>query len=118
MIEDSIFAVLSADVALAALVGANVHHLFRPEGEEGSAVVFQRVSTVPVVSLAGESGLDSVRVQFSCVAGTGRDAILIATAVRECIKASALKGVPVMQITDIEEQTGQVRCIVDFNLWQ
>lgn len=119
MIEETLFSELSSNLAVVGLVGERIHHLARPESEEGAAIVYQRISTVPIASLSGESGLDSVRMQVSCIADTGLAAMEIAVAVRACIKASAtLKGVPVMQVNDIIEPTGQRRSIVDFNLWQ
>lgn len=119
MIEQALYTALSAWPALAPLVGSRIHHMQRPEGETGNAIIYQRISTVPVTSMAGESGLDAVRVQIACVSDVAMDAMQIAAAARACVKASStLKGVPVMQINDLVEQTGQVRSIVDFNLWQ
>lgn len=119
IVEQVLYQALIAWPSIAALTGGRVYHLQRPEGEIGKAIVFQRVSTVPVVSLDGESGLDSVRVQVACIADNGLDALELAVAVRACIKASAaLSGVPVMQVSDLVEQTGQVRSIIDFNIWQ
>lgn len=119
MIESTLADALAADVTLATLVGQRIHHLKRPENETGNAIVFQRVGTVPVVSLDGESGLDSVRMQIAAIAGNGHDAMQIIAAVRACIKAApTLSGVPVMQINNQVENTGHIRSIVDFNLWQ
>lgn len=119
MIEQAFYTVISGDVAIAAIVGARIHHLTRPENEAGSAIVYQRIGTVPVTSLAGDSGLDAVRLQVSCWAATHADSMALAELVRAAVKAAPdLQATTAMLINDRDAATGNRRTILDLNLWQ
>lgn len=119
MIEESFYALVANDSAITAVVGQRIHHMTRPENETGTAIVYQRISTVPVTSLAGDSGLDAVRLQVACWAATHVASMALAELVRAAVKASpALHGTTAMMINDQDETTGLLRTLLDLNLWQ
>ena len=70
MIESTVYSTLSGASAVSSLVGSRIYPLVRPQGDALPAIVYQRISTVPVNSLDGDSGLDEVRIQIACVAPT------------------------------------------------
>lgn len=119
MVESLISTLLHGSAGITDIVGQHIHHVLRPENETGAAIVFQRISTVPVTSLDGESGLDSVRMQIKCFGATHLEAFQIADEIRDAVKASTtIKGVPVMLIADLDEKTGEKIAIIDFNVWE
>lgn len=119
MIEQDFYTLLAGTAAITALVAGRIHHAVRPEGETGAAIVFQRVSTVPVASLDGESGLDAVRLQVKVISASHLQAFDIVSLVRDAVRASTtVKGKPVMLIADVEEKTGDRIAIIDFNFWE
>lgn len=119
MIEQAFYAVIVADPAVAAVVGQRIHHMTRPENEVGGAIVYQRISTAPVTSLNGDSGLDAVRLQVSCWAATHADSMALAELVRAAVKAAPnLQATTAMLINDRDDATGNRRTVLDLNLWQ
>lgn len=119
MIEQAFYTLLTTTPAITAIVAGRIHEGERPENETAPAIVFQRISTVPVVSLTGESGLDNVRLQVSCWHASHAESHALAQLVRAAVRDGGLvTGIPVMQINDIDERTGNKRTLVDFNLWQ
>lgn len=87
-IEEHIFARLSGDAALAALVGAKVYPVICPPGTAAPYVIFQKVGTDPATVHDGAGELAHDLYQFSCVGATYAQA----RAVRAALKA-ALDGV-------------------------
>jgi hypothetical protein len=119
LIEEDIVDVLTADPVVAALVAQRIYPLFRPQNDPLPAVVYQRLSTTPENSLLGFSGLDLVRVQFSCYAKTVADAKSLATAVRSALnEATELKGICVYEADEMDADTRNFRVFIDFNFWQ
>jgi hypothetical protein len=118
MIEQSFYTLMISTSAITSIVGGRIHHKSRPENESGSAIVYQRVSTVPVTSMAGDSGLDSIRLQVSCWADSHNDSMALADLVRAAIKSSSMQGITAMLINDEDDTTGNKRTIIDFNIWQ
>jgi hypothetical protein len=119
MIEQAFYTLMTTTAAITAVVSTRIHEGTRPENETGAAIVFQRVSTVPVVALSGESGLDAVRLQVSCIHATHLESHALAQLVRAAVRdGGLLKGIPVMEINDTDTTTGTKRTLIDFNLWQ
>lgn len=86
MIEDAIRAVLLADPAVAALVGTRVSPLKLPQGGSLPAIVYQRVSTVPLLGLEAPGGPTRSRVQLSLWAATFDQARSLGVAVRDALQ--------------------------------
>jgi len=119
MIEQDIVTALEADSTLSGIIGGRVYPLFRPQTDPLPALVYQRVSTVPTNSITGFSGLDAVRIQFSCYAKTLLEAKELAEALRAAMNAdAALRSTCVMEMDEQDPETRNFRTIVDFNVWQ
>lgn len=119
MIEEDIVAALAADPTITGLVGSRVYPLFRPQDDPLPAMVYQRLSTTPENALSGFSGLDLVRIQFSCYAKTIAEAKQLAQALRSAIDAATdLKGICVYEADERDADTRNFRVFVDFNFWQ
>ena len=118
MIETSIYTVLSTDVTVSALVSTRIYPMIIPQNGTLPAVVYQRVSTLPINSLSGDSGLDSVRIQLSCWSPTYAGAKSLGLAVRNALTLSSLKAITEMELDDIDDLTGHYRVILDFRIWQ
>lgn len=116
MIESRVIEVLE-DSAVAELVGSRIYALVRPQGDELPAVVWQRISTVPVVALSGDSGLDAVRLQIAVYATTLLEAREVASAVRAALVGN-LRATTEMILDDRDEETKNFRVLIDFNLWE
>lgn len=118
-IEQTLYTVLSTNVAVAALVSTRIYPLLMPQNTAMPCVVYQRISSVPVTSINGDSGLDSVRIQVSCWAGTFAGAKGLASAVRSAVDGSSLlKSVTLMEMDDIDNETRNFRSMIDFSIWQ
>jgi hypothetical protein len=116
MIETALYSVL---VAAATAAAGRVYPMERPENSALPAIVYQRVSTTPDVTLAGDSGLDAVRLQVACWASTYAAAKSLAAAARTAITGSAsLKAITEMELDDRDEDTREYRVILDFRIWQ
>jgi hypothetical protein len=119
MIEEAVLDVLDDDEGVQDIVGDRVYAMVRPQGDPLPALVWQRISTSPVTSLAGDSGVDEVRIQFSCYAETLLAARELAAALRAAIcGASELKATTVLLFDDQDPDTRNFRVVVDFSLWQ
>jgi len=119
MIETQLYTVLSTDSAVSALVAVRIFPMRRPANILTlPAIVYQRVSTAPEVTLQGDAGLDSVRVQCSCWASTYGGAKALSTAVRAAVNASTLSAITEMELDDEDTVTGEYRVILDFRIWQ
>lgn len=117
MIEQTLVAVLKNDSAVSALVGTRIRPLNLKQEDALPGVVYQRVSTVPVTSLDGDSGVDAVRIQVSCWAETYSGARALAAAVRAAV-TGGMVAVTEMDIDDRDEATQHYRVILDFRIWQ
>jgi hypothetical protein len=119
MIEADVIAALDESEAVQDLIEGRIYALVRPQDDPLPALAYQRISTVPVTSLDGDSGLDNVRLRFSCYAKTLLEAKTLAAATRAAInEASGLKSTCVMEMDDQDQETRNFRVIVDFNIWQ
>ena len=64
--EAGLHALLQADASLSSLVGNRIHPLVLPEDCVKPAVVYQRISTVPTITMDGPADLTTCRLQFDC----------------------------------------------------
>lgn len=116
MIEQTVYDLLRQDSAVSAIVGTRVYMIELPEDKGLPAIVFQRISTAPVTSLNGDSGLDLVRLQISCYATTALVAKQLAAAARACL--AAVHSTTVLELDDRDPDTRHFRTLVDVNIWQ
>lgn len=119
MIEATIYATLKNDAGVTALVSSRIYPVVMPEGTALPAVVYQRISTNPVASLDGDSGLDLVRMQISSWGKSYSSAKVLAAAVRtSLVGANALKLRTESEQDDYDPETRLHRVISDFIVWQ
>ena len=119
MIEIAIVTALKNNSTITDIVEDRIYPLFRPQSDPLPALVYQRVSTVPENSLDGFSGLDAVRLQFSCYAKTLIEAKELAVLLRAALDSdSIIKSTCVMEMDEQDLETRNFRTIVDFNVWQ
>lgn len=112
MIESSIYS------AIKSLAGGRVYPIVLPDTATLPAIVYQRISSVPVTSLDGDSGLDSVRIQISTWSATYKEAKELSQSVRNALNASALKIVTENDGDDYEPETKRFRVLADYVVWQ
>lgn len=112
MIESSIYSTIKT------LASGRVYPMVLPETATLPAIVYQRVSSVPVNSLDGDSGLDSVRVQIVTWAASYKAAKDLAKSVRDTLNASSLKIITDNDFDDYEPETKRFRTITDYIVWQ
>ena len=119
MIEQTLFTVLSTNTPVQAIVGSKIYPVVMPEGVTVPALVYQKVGTTVVNSLEGFSGIESIRMQFSCYAPTLIGAKQLAQAVSAALDGSTvLKCVRIMEMDGQDPETKNFRVVVDFNIWQ
>lgn len=112
MIESSIYA------AIKSLAGGRVYPMVLPDTATLPAIVYQRISSVPVTSLNGDSGLESVRIQVSVWATTYKEAKTLSATVKSTLNATTLKIVSDGDSDDYEPETKRFRVLADYLVWQ
>jgi len=83
-------------------VGERVYPVRLPQGATIPAVVYQRISTDPVRSHSGNSGLATVRFQLSCWAETYDEASTIAEKIRTALHGKRDLGPASAVVNDLE----------------
>jgi hypothetical protein len=112
MIESSIY------TAIKTLASGRVYPIVLPDTATLPAIIYQRISSVPVTSLDGDTGLDSVRIQISVWSTTYKEAKELSETVRATLNASALKIVTENDTDDYEPETKRFRVLTDYVVWQ
>ena len=109
MLEVGLYAKLSGDAGVSALVGTRIYPLLMPQEPTLPAIVYQRISTVPLgQSHQGGNHLNRARMQLACHATTILAAKQLAQAVwraldgdsgtwsnvtvQSCLRANELDG--------------------------
>lgn len=116
MIEKDLFDTLKNDATVAGLVGTRIYPLHMPQGVPMPAVVYQRISTTPINSLDGDTGVDAVRMQVSCWAATYLASRALSDAVRAAVTGN-MPAVTEMDMTDRDDELQYFRTIMDFRIW-
>ena len=112
MIETSIYGIIKT------LAGGRVYPIVLPDSVSLPAIVYQRISSVPITSLDGDSGLDSVRIQISVWGNTYKEVKDLSVTVRATLNSSALKITTENDTDDYEPETKRFRVLTDFVVWQ
>lgn len=85
-IEEALFAHLTANAGVTALVSTRVYPVQMPQNPTLPAIVYNRISGERVQHMQGSSGLASPRIQFDCFAKTYAVAKAVAEALRLAIE--------------------------------
>jgi hypothetical protein len=90
--EEDLVAKLLADEGLAALVGARIYWLDRPQADALPSITLQVISPGRTYTYAGATGLNGPRVQVDCWGASYLSAKQIARALVAAIEAPATQG--------------------------
>lgn len=88
-IETGIYAVLTGDAGVSALVGTRIYPLVVPQDASLPAIAYQRVSGGPTYTQDGDANLTPARFQFTCLGSSYSQAKAVATAVRAAISGAS-----------------------------
>lgn len=119
MLEQRLYAHLSADADVSALVGSRIYPLVMPQGAALPAIVYQRISGVPANHAGRVPSLESARVQVNCYAKTYGVAKDLCDAVVWRMQQSS----PYFQCTRVNErdlyddEDRTFALALDFSLW-
>lgn len=86
--ESRLYPYLIANTAVKAIVSDRIYPLRAPQARTLPLLVYRRVSTDRVTCLAGESGVEFMRVQIDCQAETYEGAKALASAVLTAMDAA------------------------------
>lgn len=101
-IEGAIYARLSNYSALAALVSDRIYPVHLPQDSALPAVVFQKVSGIPVPALVADTDLIEARYQVTCIAES-YDAATGVKAVADQVRAALRRYKGTLDSTKIED---------------
>ncbi len=82
-LEAAIYAILSADVDITAIVSTRIYPMFLPQDCPLPAITYFRVSTIRESSMHTDPGIATARIQVSCWARNAHDAGDLADKVRQ-----------------------------------
>lgn len=121
-IDEQIYAFLTADPDVAALVATRVYPVLIPQEAALPAVAYRRVDTPRTYSHDGYSGLARPRFQLDCVGESYASATAVATALRRAFERwHAAYGGSAMVQNQVDvpwlEQTGHYQVSVDVIIW-
>lgn len=115
-LNEAVYSALSGDGTLTGLVGTRIWNTQRPEADTLPALVFQRVSTIPVNSASGVDGLAGARYQLDAYATTLAAASSVIYAARDAILGTTT-GLVLSRQDIWEEETRAFRIIMDVSVW-
>ena len=84
-IESGLYAHLTSDPDVSALVGDRIYPLLVPQDATLPAIAYQRISTGRDETHTGPSGLSQARIQLTCIADSYDAAKAVADAVRSSL---------------------------------
>lgn len=117
--ETDLVTALKAAAGVDAIIAGRIFPLLRPQGESLPALVYERISTDPVNSLQGSSGLDGVQLRLTSWAPSYKTAQQLATAVRAAMAAApGFKSVYQAQQDSYDKDVGQYGVVQEYRLWQ
>lgn len=115
--ETRVYTILTAAAAVVALVGDRLYPLVAKQAAALPFIVYRRVSTDRVCSLAGESHLEFVRVQVGCYAATYPGAKALAHAVLDAMDAATtVRSTPDGQVDGYESDPELYTVSLDFQV--
>lgn len=110
--------VILCDEEMALLVGSRIYPMRLPPKATLPAIVYQQISNSAINSIDGDSGLDNIRMQFTCWARTYEAAISLSVALRRVITSSpTLKAITAMELDVEDPDTRNYGSIIDFYMW-
>lgn len=121
--EAHLIALLLADPGVAALAGARIWPLRRPQGEALPAITLQRIGGAPLQSHAGTASLARARIQIDIWAARYAEAKALRAAATAVLDAAANPAGPIcaarrIDERDLSEAEGRLlRISIDYDIW-
>ena len=117
MIQADIYLILSTSPAISGICSGRIYPQRLPQGATVPAVVYTINEINPIVSLSGESGLDSGRIEIICWAQNYTAAHLLATTVRAAFASSGIATlIGSMEDTE-DEETHNFGVVMNMSAW-
>lgn len=118
MVLEQIYSTIKNDSTVDALISGRVYPMRMDQEAALPAAVFQLITTVPVTSLDGDSGLDSLRVQVKAWAARYADAHALSDAIRNALRADASLILTTELIEDDQDEETRNYCVImQFSVW-
>lgn len=112
--ETQLYAILSADAPLGALVGARIYPDLIPEQVAAPYVGYERTSSTPAATLEGTVLAERVDILIACWANTRRQANQIADAARAALAGTAWRYAG--SGSEVDETTGRLAATLQVSL--
>lgn len=116
--ESALYALLAADVALAAIVSTRIYDTQVPRNTATPLsvpyIVGQVVSDSPLTVLDGPPGASNLRIQFDLYAPTKAELRALHQAVRAVLEPHAVEEAA---FDILEQDTGMLRTSTDWSYW-
>jgi hypothetical protein len=116
-LEEKLFAVLSTDAGVIALVGTKVYPLEAAQDTVLPYVAYTRVSSNRVYSLGGYSNLENPRIQVDCYSSTYSGSKALSVAVISALRSATTFGVEIDDPQEMREDEDVYRVSVDLSIW-
>lgn len=113
--ETELYAALSASVALAAIVSTKIYPDAIPEDKTPPAVVYQRASTEPVITISGQMLAETARFAVTSWSATREQADNAADAIVAALAVADHK--PAGRSAGIDPETGLFATTIDVDWW-
>ena len=116
-LETKLYSLLSANAGVLALVNTRIYPLVAPQEATMPFVVYTRVSSFRLYSLAGYSNLEYPRMQVDCYGTTYSEAKLLSEAVITAIRSATTFGAEQDDPQEMFEEDETFRVSIDFSIW-
>lgn len=110
--ETQLYAILSADAPLGALVGARIYPDLLPEESVVPYIGYERVATEPIVTVHGGLAGQDVRITIACWAATRIQAEQLADTVVAAMQAAG--HIYDARGAEVDETTGRLAATLDY----
>lgn len=117
-VESKLYALLTADPAVSAIVGTRVYPMVLPQRCTFPAASYFRVSGGQQNTLDGYSGTENPRIQVDCWAREYADAKALASAIRTAMDgATNFKALCISDRDMYEDDAELHRVLLEFSCW-
>lgn len=113
--ESDLYAALSGRAGLTALVGTRIDPDAIPEGHALPAVVYQRASTLPTMTIGGVIVAESVRFSVTAWAETRTGADAVADQIAAAVAAAGNPSVD--RSSGYDQECGLYACSIECDWW-
>ncbi len=117
-VEPKLYALLTADPTVSAIVGARVYPMVMPQRATFPAVTYFRVSGGQQNTLDGYSGTENPRIQVDCWAKKYADVKALAAAIRAAMDgATTFRALCISDRDLYEDDADLFRVLLEFSCW-